>query len=418
MTDSPKKRTRARPITDTSNLTGARAQIFQALVGHPGSSATTLAVAAGLGRCTAGKALATLEGRGIAVREKGNSTSGNAIPDLWHPHPDTAPDQIRPLPGSRETEPESDPAIPGTANAEGEASAAEPTGSDPQRPEPEPAHPSTDTDTGAPQVPAPNLEVQPGKSSTESAPPQEDPSPVPGQSPEQAGRRHQEDDPDAARLDDSTPTLQPGQAVPVRRSIRSSRPFPLRQPARSQQPALPSRRRTSRAPNPGSRAPPAGTGVRPRPSPTAAGCTREHCGRRCSLSWPPTPTKRSRRPRSAATLSTVPAPSRTTSPRSPRTASPSRSAKAPAATSTSRPTTTHPVTSATDPTAVDGGAEPPQGAGHRLRRVRPARLTGHPIWACQAVALRASCCPGPDRPATASLRARRPALPSRCPTTR
>lgn len=52
MTDSPKKPTRARPLTDTSNLTGARAQIFQALVGHPGSSATTLAVAAGLGRCT------------------------------------------------------------------------------------------------------------------------------------------------------------------------------------------------------------------------------------------------------------------------------------------------------------------------------------------------------------------------------
>ncbi|WP_026004601.1 helix-turn-helix domain-containing protein [Streptomyces sp. AA1529] len=224
MTDSPKKPTRARPLTGTSDLTGARAQIFQALVDHPGSSATTLAVAAGLGRSTAGKALATLEGRGIAVREKGNSTSGNATPDLWHPHPDTAPDQVHPLPGSRETEPESASATPGTADAEGEASAAEPTGSDPQRPEPELAHPSTDTDTGAPQAPDPNHEAQRGKSSTESAPPQEEPSPVPGQSPEQAGRRHQEDDPDAARLDDPTP--QPGQAVPVQEERSKLPPIP------------------------------------------------------------------------------------------------------------------------------------------------------------------------------------------------
>lgn len=103
MINSTKKTTRTqrhRPVTGAGELTGARARIFQALTDQPGSSAADLALVAGIGRSTAGKALATLESQGMAVRENGATTTGKAAPDRWHPHPDATPDEVHPLPNT------------------------------------------------------------------------------------------------------------------------------------------------------------------------------------------------------------------------------------------------------------------------------------------------------------------------------
>ncbi|WP_158678588.1 hypothetical protein [Streptomyces sulphureus] len=103
MINNIKKTTRTqrhRPVTGAGELTGARARVFQALTDEPGSSAADLALVAGIGRSTAGKALATLESQGMAVRENGATTTGKAAPDRWHPHPDATPDEVHPLPNT------------------------------------------------------------------------------------------------------------------------------------------------------------------------------------------------------------------------------------------------------------------------------------------------------------------------------
>ncbi|MEU2721594.1 hypothetical protein [Streptomyces smyrnaeus] len=213
MTDNTKKTTRPRPLTDTNALTGARAQIFQALTDHPGSNAATLAVATGLGRSTAGKALAALEGQGIAVREKGSSTPGNTAPDLWYPHPDTAPGQAHPLPG-QETEPKPDTVTPETASTEDEGPATDSTDSGPQSRESAQEHPDTESETGAPHTADRDHNAHPEESSSEPAPQQEDSAHVPDPGPEST-HNPSEDHTDAAPLDDPTPTPQPGDDAPV-----------------------------------------------------------------------------------------------------------------------------------------------------------------------------------------------------------
>ncbi|MFF1691592.1 MULTISPECIES: helix-turn-helix domain-containing protein [unclassified Streptomyces] len=75
---------RAVPTPDPlTGLTGAPAAIYSELVSSPGVTVTELAVAAGVGRSTAGKALATLEEHGLAIRDQGERTGARRTPDRW-----------------------------------------------------------------------------------------------------------------------------------------------------------------------------------------------------------------------------------------------------------------------------------------------------------------------------------------------
>ncbi|MGI5352996.1 hypothetical protein ACQEU8_33180 [Streptomyces sp. CA-250714] len=215
MTDSTKQTDRTRPLTDTSTLTGTRAQIFQALTDHPGSSAAALAVAAGLGRSTAGKALATLEGQRIALRVKGDPTPGKATPDLWHPHPDTAPGQVHPLP-DQATAPEPETAAPETASAEEEETKTKSTDSSPDSGASAEAHPATDAEAGAPQSPASDPEVQPDECA-EPAPQQDQPAHTSNPDPDPTGNPPEEHS-DAAPRDAQSTAPQSGEGAPAPQS--------------------------------------------------------------------------------------------------------------------------------------------------------------------------------------------------------
>ncbi|KAF4408922.1 MarR family transcriptional regulator [Streptomyces lycii] len=73
------------PLT---GLTGAPAAIYTELAHHTDPvTAAELALAAGLGRSTAGKALTTLEKLGLAVRTPGGHDGPRRTPDRWHPAP-------------------------------------------------------------------------------------------------------------------------------------------------------------------------------------------------------------------------------------------------------------------------------------------------------------------------------------------
>ncbi|PGH47132.1 helix-turn-helix domain-containing protein, partial [Streptomyces sp. Ru87] len=70
------------PLT---GLTGAPAAIYTELAHHTdGVTAAELALAAGVGRSTAGKALSTLERHGLAVRTPGGHDGPRRTPDHWH----------------------------------------------------------------------------------------------------------------------------------------------------------------------------------------------------------------------------------------------------------------------------------------------------------------------------------------------
>ncbi|MGP3949638.1 helix-turn-helix domain-containing protein [Streptomyces sp. 7N604] len=71
-----------------TGLTGAPAAIYSELVGvtEPATVAE-LALAAGVGRSTAGKALTTLEQHGLAVRTPGGHNGPRRTPDHWHAAP-------------------------------------------------------------------------------------------------------------------------------------------------------------------------------------------------------------------------------------------------------------------------------------------------------------------------------------------
>jgi hypothetical protein len=66
----------------TSTTPSAEA-ILGALTTHPHATVTELARAAGIGKSTAGKLLATLEAQGRAVRRPGERTGGRRAPDQW-----------------------------------------------------------------------------------------------------------------------------------------------------------------------------------------------------------------------------------------------------------------------------------------------------------------------------------------------
>jgi hypothetical protein len=71
----------------TTGTIGAKSSsveaILDALRSHPGGTAAELAKAAGIGRSTAGKTLATLESQGRVTRQRGTPEGGKATPDRW-----------------------------------------------------------------------------------------------------------------------------------------------------------------------------------------------------------------------------------------------------------------------------------------------------------------------------------------------
>lgn len=84
------------PTDPVVGLTGAPATIYTellAITNAEGTSAAALSQAAGLSRSTAGKALVTLEQRGLAVRTRGGHDGPHRIPDLWRATP--TPDEGR-----------------------------------------------------------------------------------------------------------------------------------------------------------------------------------------------------------------------------------------------------------------------------------------------------------------------------------
>jgi MarR family len=71
----------------TTGTTGAKPPSVEALLDalrhHPEATAAELAEAAGIGRSTAGKTLASLEARGRVSRQRGTPEGGKATPDRW-----------------------------------------------------------------------------------------------------------------------------------------------------------------------------------------------------------------------------------------------------------------------------------------------------------------------------------------------
>ncbi|WP_419994493.1 MarR family transcriptional regulator [Streptomyces boninensis] len=73
-------------MTTHDTLSGAPANVHTHLQTQSAGTALTvteIALAIGLGRSTVGKALTTLEERGLVVRQPGNTTSGRRSPDRW-----------------------------------------------------------------------------------------------------------------------------------------------------------------------------------------------------------------------------------------------------------------------------------------------------------------------------------------------
>ncbi|WP_369356066.1 MarR family transcriptional regulator [Streptomyces sp. cg2] len=105
------------PPEPLTGLTGATATVYTQLMGmtEPATVAK-LAHAAGIGHSTAGRAVSTLEKRGLAARTPGGHDGPRRMPDLWHPTiPASAPetkDGAKPDATSAQNQPESSPDKP------------------------------------------------------------------------------------------------------------------------------------------------------------------------------------------------------------------------------------------------------------------------------------------------------------------
>jgi hypothetical protein len=138
------------PTTSTpAPLTGAHAAIWAALNDQPGETAAALALAAGIGRSTAGKALAALENNGLAHRQTGDITGGRRTADRWHPAPPnhTTNTQTPPLDDTN-TSNETGEETADTAPGDGDNTSGTGTNNESLQPQPVPAT-DTDTDTEA-----------------------------------------------------------------------------------------------------------------------------------------------------------------------------------------------------------------------------------------------------------------------------
>ncbi|MFH8295051.1 hypothetical protein [Streptomyces sp. NPDC018059] len=121
-----------------AELTEAQRKALAALADHPGSKAAEIALAAGIGGSTAGKALAALESHNLAYREHGEKVGGRRTADRWYHRPaETAPqalatDEPQPEPQA-EAAPET--AAPAPQAAPDQAPAAEADAADTTAPE-------------------------------------------------------------------------------------------------------------------------------------------------------------------------------------------------------------------------------------------------------------------------------------------
>ncbi|MEU1627058.1 helix-turn-helix domain-containing protein [Streptomyces sp. NPDC020096] len=77
-------------------LTGAHAQIRQALNDQPGATAAMLAQTTRISRPTAAKALAAMEKDGLARREPGTPDGNRRVASHWYPNQPTQPDTNSP----------------------------------------------------------------------------------------------------------------------------------------------------------------------------------------------------------------------------------------------------------------------------------------------------------------------------------
>ncbi|QZL05641.1 hypothetical protein K2224_22890 [Streptomyces sp. BHT-5-2] len=168
------------PPEPLTGLTGATATVYTQLMGmtEPATFAE-LAHAAGIGHSTAGRAVSTLEKRGLAARTPGGHDDPRRMPDLWHPTiPASAPetkDGAEPDATSAQNQPESSPDKP----TEPTVSAAEDAGTSigenlsdtvttPEtdstpcaiEPEPNTSHSDTAVDAASPPRRHPNLRAQ------------------------------------------------------------------------------------------------------------------------------------------------------------------------------------------------------------------------------------------------------------------
>jgi hypothetical protein len=66
-------------------LTVSAAALYRAVLAAPGQSGAALALAAGIGRSTAGKLLTSLEAEHLVRREAGGHDGTRRLPDRWHP---------------------------------------------------------------------------------------------------------------------------------------------------------------------------------------------------------------------------------------------------------------------------------------------------------------------------------------------
>ncbi|MEV0093730.1 helix-turn-helix domain-containing protein [Streptomyces sp. NPDC050738] len=127
-----------------AGLSDTPATIYTELATTPGATAAELALATGLGRSTASKALTLLEEHGLAHRTPGEKTKGRRTPDRWTATPVPTPEEaVPPADGSHASDPKPKPE-PEAVTAE-----AAPQGDIPhaQEPDPVPAEVMTASDT-------------------------------------------------------------------------------------------------------------------------------------------------------------------------------------------------------------------------------------------------------------------------------
>jgi hypothetical protein len=123
---------------DGVNLEGPAAAVWGALADRSGGTVPEIALAAGVSKSAARKALILLEGDGLVNRTAGGSSGGKRAPDTWRPVPQSAtPDADVPAtnaapPAETDGEPGSAGPAPGSpeASAEPEASADQETPAD------------------------------------------------------------------------------------------------------------------------------------------------------------------------------------------------------------------------------------------------------------------------------------------------
>ncbi|MEV7681609.1 hypothetical protein AB0O64_24090 [Streptomyces sp. NPDC088341] len=141
-------------IAAPADLTEAQRKALAALADRPGSKAAEIALAAGIGGSTAGKALTALESHNLAYREHGEKVGGRRTADRWYHRPveadpqdaatdeaETAPEAAAPAP---QAAPEA-PAAPEADTAAPEADTAAPEADEPPAEAPQAAKPSTST---------------------------------------------------------------------------------------------------------------------------------------------------------------------------------------------------------------------------------------------------------------------------------